>query len=162
MEKSIVTGIAHEGALARITLHNMENYHESTVNVLKAVARANINVKLFTQSYIDHENNSFTIVISRSNYEEVWKIITELGANKNGSHISGDADLARISVIGVGMKSHAGVASKVVDILIKHQIPLNYVSCSEINISCMIPETECEKAVLALHNGFNLDEIRRK
>ncbi len=156
MESSLVTGIAHERGLARITLHNMADYHTSTVVVLKTIALARINIKLFTQSYIDDHNNSFTIVISNSDFTRAWQIIETIGSGKSESELTGSRDLAMVSVIGVGMKAHAGVAAQVVDILTQHQVSLNYISCSEINISCLIAEKECDKAVIALHRGFSL------
>ena len=158
MEKVMVSGITYNKNEARITLTNVPDVPGMALRLFRPISEAGINVDLIVQgsgSIPGRANLSFTV--PKPNYQETMKI-AERVAKEMDAGVHSNPDIAKISVIGVGMRTHIGVASKMFEILARENVNLKMISTSEIKISCVIDEKYTELAVRVLHDAFELDK----
>ncbi len=158
MEKVMVSGITYNRNEARITLTNVPDQPGMAARLFRPISEAGINVDLIVQgsgSIPKRANLSFTV--PKQHYEETMKI-AERVAKEIDAGVHSNPNIAKISVIGVGMRSHSGIASKMFDILAAENINLKMIATSEIKISCIIDEKYTELAVRVLHDAFQLDK----
>lgn len=159
MEKVVVSGITYNKNEGRITITNVPDLPGIAAKVFRPIANANINVDLIVQgaSGIPGKANiSFTV--PKSSYDQTIAILTEVAKNLDSSQVFGDTAIAKISIIGLGMRSHSGVATKMFDTLALENINIKMIATSEIKISCVIDEKYAELAVRVLHDAFELDK----
>jgi aspartate kinase len=158
MEKVMVSGITYNKAEARITLTNVPDMPGMAARLFRPISEAGINVDLIVQgsgSIPGRANLSFTV--PKPNYQETMQI-AERVAKEIDAGVHSNPNIAKISVIGVGMRSHSGVATKMFEILARENVNLKMISTSEIKISCVIDEKYTELAVRVLHDAFELDK----
>ncbi len=158
MERVMVSGITYNRNEARITLTNVPDIPGMAAKLFHPISEAGINVDLIVQgsgSIPGRANLSFTV--PKPHYEETMEIAKRV-AGEIDAGVHSNPNIAKISVIGVGMRSHSGVASKMFDILASQNINLKMISTSEIKISCIIDEKFAELAVRLLHDAFELDK----
>lgn len=155
MEKPLVSGIALDKDQARITLRGVKDKPGIAANIFSTLADENVNVDMIIQN-IGHDgttNLGFTVV--QNDIKKTKKIIKKLHPSKV---MEFDKNVVKVSVVGVGMKSHSGVASKAFKALSDKKINIEMISTSEIKISMVIEESEGNKAVKALHKAYELDK----
>jgi aspartate kinase len=158
MEKVMVSAITYNKNEARITLTNVPDVPGMAAGLFRPIAEAGINVDLIVQgsgSIPGRANLSFTV--PKPNYQETAQI-AERVAKEIDAGVHSNPNIAKISVIGVGMRSHSGVATKMFEILARENVNLKMISTSEIKISCVIDEKYAELAVRVLHDAFQLDK----
>ncbi len=158
MERVVVSGITYNKNEARITLTNVPDIPGMAARLFRPISEAGINVDLIVQgsgSIPKRANLSFTV--PKPHYEETMRIAEEV-AKQIDAGVHSNPKIAKISVIGVGMRSHSGVASKMFETLAAQNINLKMISTSEIKISCVIDEKYTELAVRELHDAFQLDK----
>jgi aspartate kinase len=158
MEKVMVSGITYNKNEARITLTNVPDTPGMAAKLFRPISAAGINVDLIVQgsgSIPGRANLSFTV--PKRHYQETIQI-AERVAKEIDAGVHSNPNIAKISVIGVGMRSHSGVASKMFETLARQNINLKMISTSEIKISCVIDEKYTELAVRVLHDVFQLDK----
>jgi len=158
MERVMVSGTTYNRNEARITLTNVPDIPGMAAKLFHPISEAGINVDLIVQgsgSIPGRANLSFTV--PKPHYEETMEIAKRV-AGEIDAGVHSNPNIAKISVIGVGMRSHSGVASKMFDILASQNINLKMISTSEIKISCIIDEKFAELAVRLLHDAFELDK----
>jgi aspartate kinase len=158
MEKVVVAGITFSRNEARITLTNVPDVPGMAAKLFRPISEAGINVDLIVQgsgSIPKRANLSFTV--PKENYEETMKI-AERVAKEIDAGVHSNPNIAKISVIGVGMRNHSGVASKMFEVLSAQNINLKMIATSEIKISCVIDDKYTELAVRELHDAFQLDK----
>jgi aspartate kinase len=158
MEKVMVSGITYNKNEARITLTNVPDLPGMALRLFRPISEAGINVDLIVQgsgSIPGRANLSFTV--PKPNYQETMKI-AERVAKEIDAGVHSNPNIAKISVIGVGMRTHIGVASKMFETLARENVNLKMISTSEIKISCVIDEKYTELAVRVLHDAFELDK----
>ena len=155
MEQALVSGIALDKNQARVTLRKIKDKPGIAAEIFSALAEKNINVDMIIQNVgVDGATNlGFTVPqneldLAKSTMKKVLKDIT----------IESDKDVAKVSIVGVGMKSHSGVASKAFKTLAKEGINIGMISTSEIKISMIVQEKYAELAVRALHEAYELDK----
>jgi len=159
MEKVVVSGITYNRNEARITVTNVPDQPGMAAKIFRPLSDANINIDLIVQgsgSIPGRANISFTV--PKADYENTMKIAQQMAEEIGAGIVHSNPNIAKISIIGLGMRNHSGVASKMFDALANENINLKMISTSEIKISCIIDEKYTELAVRVLHDAFELDK----
>jgi len=158
METPTIAGIAFNRDEAKLTIEGVPDMPGVAYRILGPIGEANIEVDVIVQNVAHDKTTDFTFTVSRSELaraEEVLnKVASEIGARK----VSSDNKIAKVSVVGVGMRSHAGVASQMFAALAEEGINIQMITTSEIKISVIIEEKFLELAVRALHSSFELEK----
>ena len=158
MEKPLISGITYERDEAKVTIRDVPDRPGIASGILGPIAKAHINVDMIVQNIGSDELTDFTFTVPSADLEKSKKILAPLVKKLGASGVSGDADLAKISVVGVGMRSHAGIATTMFQALAEKGINIQMISTSEIKISVAIAQEYAELAVRTLHNAFALAE----
>ncbi len=159
MEQAIVSGIAFNRDEAKISILGVPDTPGIAYNILGAVADANIEVDVIIQNISKDGKTDFSFTVHRNDYAKTVdllkaKVLPALGA----AEIVGDAKICKVSIVGIGMRSHVGIASKMFRSLSEEGINIQMISTSEIKTSVVIDEKYMELAVRALHKAFDLDQ----
>ena len=160
MEEPLISGIAFTANEAKLTLLNTPDIPGVASRILGPIADANIEVDMIVQNVAPAgDYTDFTFTVSKGDYKRTLKMLEEqVIPDLGGGEVKGDDNIAKVSLVGVGMRSHAGVASKMFRVLADENINIRMVSTSEIKISVVIDEKQMELAVRALHTAFGLDK----
>ncbi|WP_313297024.1 aspartate kinase [Diaphorobacter sp.] len=159
MEKAVVSGIAFTRDEAKISVLGVPDTPGIAYQILGAVADANIDVDVIIQNVGKEGKTDFSFTVNRNDYQRTIdllkdKVVPTLGAEE----VVGDTKIAKVSIVGIGMRSHVGVASKMFRALSEEGINIKMISTSEIKTSVVIDEKYVELAVRALHKAFGLDQ----
>lgn len=158
MENILVSGVTYSRNEARITLSKVPDRPGIASSIFTPISDANIVVDMIIQNTRAGDLTDMTFTVSRNDYDQAMEIVKKVAADIGGEKVTGDTNIAKVSIVGVGMRNHAGVATKMFDILAKHGINILMISTSEIKVSCVIEEKYTELAVRSLHEGFGLDQ----
>jgi len=158
MEQAVISGIAFNRDEAKITVLGVPDRPGVAYHILGPVAEANIEVDMIIQNQSVDGKTDFTFTVSRNDYQRAVDVLTGTQAELGAASITGDAKVSKISVVGVGMRSHVGVASQMFRTLSEEGINILMISTSEIKISVLIDEKYMELAVRALHKAFELEK----
>jgi aspartate kinase len=159
MEKQrIVSGIAHDLNVARIALFDVPDQPGVAMTIFKVLAESKINVDMVIQGGMRSNRNDIAFTIERDELDKALPLVNDVVAKIGASGMSYGKDVAKVSIVGAGMQSNPGVAAAMFEALADADINIHMISTSEIKVSCIIDETEVDKAVLALHNKFLLHE----
>lgn len=157
MEKVVVSGVTHNKNEARITLRKVPDKPGIASKILAPIAEAGIGVDMIIQNTRLSHMTDLTFTVPKSDFAAAMEIEKKVAEEIGAEEVLGDEDIAKVSVIGVGMRSHSGVASKMFATLSAENINILMISTSEIRISCVIEEKYTELAVRTLHSAFDLD-----
>jgi aspartate kinase len=158
MERQLVTGIAHDKNEAKVILTRVPDRPGAVANIFEPLAAASINVDMIIQNVgRDKGETDVTFTVPQSDLARAQALLEDRRSEIGFNRIITDSKIAKISVVGVGMKSHAGVASSMFRALSDRGINIQAISTSEIKISVMIDEDETELAVRVLHTAYGLD-----
>jgi aspartate kinase len=157
MEQILVSGVTYSRNEARITITKVPDRPGIAASIFNPISEANIVVDMIIQNTRASDLTDMTFTIPRGNYEMAMEIVKRVAKEIGAKKVAGDQGIAKVSIVGVGMRNHAGVASKMFDILARHGINILMISTSEIKISCVIEEKYTELAVRELHEEFGLD-----
>jgi aspartate kinase len=159
MEKAVISGIAFQRDEARIAVMGVPDKPGIAYQILGPVADANIDVDMIIQNQSVEGKTAFTFTVGRGDYARAMEILTgTVKAHVQAEQVLGDPKVSKVSVVGVGMRSHVGIASKMFRTLSEEGINIQMISTSEIKISVLIDEKYMELAVRALHKAFELDQ----
>ena len=159
MESTVISGIAFSRDEAKITVLGVPDRPGIASKILGAIANANIEVDMIIQNQSVGGKTDFTFTVPRPDYNRAMDILNnQVKADIGASDIIGDAKVSKVSAIGIGMRSHVGVASKMFSTLFSEGINILMISTSEIKISVIIDEKYMELAVRALHKAFGLEK----
>ena len=158
MEEPIVSGIAHARNEAKITMSGVPDVPGVASKILGPVGRAPIEVDMIVQNTGADGMTDFTFTVDRADFEKTLELLQPVRESLGARDISGDDQIAKVSVVGVGMRSHAGVAARLFDALAAENINIQMISTSEIKISVVLAERYLELAVRTLHAAFGLSE----
>lgn len=159
LEKAVISGIAFNRDEAKITVLGVPDRPGIAFNILGPVSDANIEVDMIIQNIGRDGTTDFTFTVHRNDYERTLEILRERTPQLNAREVSGDNKIAKLSLVGIGMRSHAGVASRMFQALAKEGINIRMISTSEIKISVVVDEKYLELGVRALHEAFELDKV---
>ena len=158
MEAPLISGIAFTKNEAKLTLLGVPDLPGIASTILGPISAANIEVDMIVQNVSADLSTDFTFTLSREDYDEAANILEQVAATMGAREVTGDSSIAKLSIVGVGMRSHAGVASKMFEVLAAESINIQMISTSEIAISVVIDEKYLELAARALHSEFELAE----
>jgi len=158
MEQAIISGIAFNRDEAKITVVGVPDHPGIAYQILGPIADANIDVDMIVQN-VGHANTTdFTFTVHRNDFAKAMDILKAHAAAIGAREVTGDDKIAKVSIVGVGMRSHVGIARKMFETLSKENINLQMISTSEIKISVVVDDKYMELAVRALHQAFELDK----
>ena len=158
MEEPIVSGVAYARNEAKITMSGVPDVPGVASKIIGPVGRAEIEVDMIVQNAGADGLTDFTFTVGRKEYEATLELLRPVCASLNAQALSGDNKIAKVSVVGVGMRSHAGVAARLFDALAAENINIQMISTSEIKISVVVAERYLELAVRTLHTAFGLGD----
>jgi aspartate kinase len=158
MEQPIISGIAFTRDEAKLTMLGVPDIPGVAARILGPISDANIEVDMIVQNVAADNCTDFTFTVRREDYDAATSILSDVAQDVGAREVSGDNKIAKLSLVGVGMRSHAGVASKMFKVLFDESINIQMISTSEIKISVVIAEKYIELAVRALHSAFDLDK----
>ncbi|MEC7560148.1 MAG: aspartate kinase [Pseudomonadota bacterium] len=158
MEQAIVSGIAHALDEAKITVAGVPDIPGVASKILGPIGRKNIEVDMILQNTGADGLTDFTFTVKRQDFAEALATLENMAKEFSAREISGDDAIAKVSIVGVGMRSHAGVATRMFDALAAENINIQMISTSEIKISVVVAERYMELAVRALHAEFELHD----
>jgi aspartate kinase len=158
MEQAVISGIAFNRDEAKITVLGVPDRPGVAYHILGPIAEANVEVDMIIQNQSVDGKTDFTFTVSRNDYQKALDVLHNAKDEVGHSTIVGDSKVSKISVVGVGMRSHVGVASKMFRTLSEEGINILMISTSEIKISVLIDEKYMELAVRALHKAFELEK----
>jgi aspartate kinase len=157
MEKLIVTAVTHDKDQARITLKKVPDQPGIAAKIFTPITEAKIVVDMIIQNTRAGGQTDLTFTVPESDFPRAMEIEREVARQIGAEEVYGGKDIAKVSVIGVGMRNHSGVASIMFNTLAKENVNIIMISTSEIRISCVIEEKYTELAVQVLHSAFGLD-----
>lgn len=155
-EKKIITGITHDLKQSKITVSGIEDKPGVASKIFKPIGSAGIVVDMIVQNISTNNKTDLTFTIPKDDLNKTVKILKSNMSKINYKKIIQDKDIALISIVGAGMKTHTGVATKMFNALSKGKINISMISTSEIKISCVINQSKCKSAIESLHKEFNL------
>ena len=161
LEQALISGIAFNRDEAKLTALRVPDQPGVAHLILGPIAEANIDVDMIIQNVAaDGKSTDFTFTVHRNDYERGLEILQKVAGEMGASEVSGDPKIVKISLVGVGMRSHAGIASTMFETLAKEGINIKMISTSEIKVSVVVDEKYLELGVRALHEVFQLDQAK--
>jgi aspartate kinase len=162
MEQPIISGIAFNRDEAKLTIRGVPDTPGVAFKILGPISAANIEVDMIVQNVAHDNTTDFTFTVHRNDFQAAQNVLENTAREIGAREVVGDIKIAKVSIVGVGMRSHAGVASRMFESLAKESINIQMISTSEIKVSVVIEEKYLELAVRALHTAFELDAPARQ
>jgi aspartate kinase len=159
MEQALISGIAFNRDEAKLTALGVPDQPGIAHLILGPIASANVEVDMIIQNMApDGKTTDFTFTVHRNDYQRSLEILQKVAGGMGASEVVGDPKIVKISLVGVGMRSHAGIASSMFETLAREGINIKMISTSEIKVSVVVDEKYLELGVRALHEAFQLDQ----
>ena len=159
MEDLTVTGISYKNEVAKISITDVPDKPGVAAKIFKTLAEENINVDMIVQTASEKGITDISFTVQALELKTAVNCLKKVANKINAGAVYSDKDISIVSIVGIGMKSHSGVAQKMFEILAKNKINIQMISTSEIKISCVVDRKNAVKAVKTLHKGFELDKI---
>jgi len=156
MEKVVVSGITYNKNEAKISVLRVPDRPGIAAKLFRPLTEAGINVDMIVQNISQDAHTDLTFTVSKEDFKRGMKIVQETAGQIEAKDVVGDPNIAKISIVGAGMRSHAGVASQMFDVMAREGINIQMISTSEIKVSCVVDVKYTELAVRVLHEAFGL------
>jgi aspartate kinase len=157
MEQAIVSAVTHDTSEAKVTILGVPDQPGIAARLFRHLADGGVNVDMIVQNVSDHGVTDISFTAPRDDLDMARSVTEALAAEIGATGVSTDSSIARVSLIGAGMKSNPGVAAKMFETLAGNGINIEMISTSAIRISCVVREDDIEHAVQSLHTAFDLD-----
>ena len=157
MEQPIISGIAFNRDEAKLTIRGVPDTPGVAFKILGPISAANIDIDMIVQNVAQDNTTDFTFTVNNVDYDKALEVLQATAKEIGAGEVGGTTSIAKVSIVGVGMRSHPGVASSMFEALAKENINIQMISTSEIRVSVVIDEKYVELAVRALHTAFGLD-----
>ncbi len=157
VEQALISGIAFNRDEAKLTINGVPDQPGVASKILGPVTDANIEIDMIVQNISEDGCTDFTFTVHRNDYEASYALMEKVAKELGAKNVKGDDAIVKISLVGVGMRSHAGIANTMFDTLAKENINIRMISTSEIKISVVVDEKYLELGVRSLHEAFGLD-----
>ena len=157
VEQAVISGIAFNRDEAQLTISGVPDQPGVASKILGPVTDANIEIDMIVQNIAEDGCTDFTFTVHRNDYEKAHALLQTVSKDLGAKKVKGDDAIVKISLVGVGMRSHAGIANTMFDTLAKENINIRMISTSEIKISVVVDEKYLELGVRSLHAAFGLD-----
>jgi len=158
MEQAIISGIAHDTSEAKVTVSGVPDRPGIAARVFRSLADAGVNVDMIVQNVSEHGHTDISFTLPTDDLAKAEPILDAVAREVEARGVTTDAGIAKISLIGAGMKTHPGVAADMFDALAEAGINIEIISTSSIRISCVVRAAEVERAVKVVHDKFRLSE----
>jgi len=158
MEQALISGIAFNRDEAKVTMIGVPDQPGIAFQILGAIADADVNVDMIVQNVGADETTDFTFTVHRADFKKALNVLDLKSRELGAREVTGDDHIVKISVVGVGMRSHAGIASTMFKALADEGINIQMISTSEIKVSVVVDEKYLELGVRALHSAFGLEQ----
>jgi aspartate kinase len=158
MEQVKISGIAFNRDEAKLTVLGVPDHPGVAHQILGPIGDANVEVDMIIQNVGADDTTDFTFTVHRNDFDRAQSILEKVASELGAREVVGDDKIVKISLVGVGMRSHAGIASKMFELLAKEAINIRMISTSEIKVSVVVDEKYLELGVRALHSGFDLEQ----
>lgn len=159
MEQAIVSAVTHDTSEAKVTVSGVPDRPGIAGRLFRELAEVGVNVDMIVQNVSDRGVTDISFTVPRSDLTLATEVCQRLATEIGATGVSTDSAIARVSIIGAGMKSNPGVAAKMFEVLAREGINIEMISTSAIRISCVVREAEVERAVQSLHTAFELDAV---
>ena len=156
MEEVVVSGVAVQKDEAKVTLRDVPDKPGVAARIFQALAAGEINVDMIIQNVSREGFTDLSFTVLKEDLSKTVKISREIGRRVAAGEVSTDEGVAKLSIVGIGMRSHSGVAARMFEALAKERINIEMISTSEIKISCIIRKQHAAHAARALHDAFGL------
>jgi aspartate kinase len=157
MEQALISGIAFNRDEAKLTIRGVPDQPGVAHQILGSVADANVNVDMIVQNVAGDDTTDFTFTVHRAEYKKALGLLKKVAESLRAREVTGDDKIVKVSIVGVGMRSHAGIAQTMFKVLADEGINIQMISTSEIKVSVVVDEKYLELAVRALHSAFGLE-----
>ncbi|MBT3697352.1 MAG: aspartate kinase [Gammaproteobacteria bacterium] len=161
MEGALISGIAFTKDEAEVMIKGVKDQPGVAAKILGPIGEANIEIDMIVQNVGSNGLADFTFTVSRNTLKKALQVIDKNKKTMMYDSVSSKSNIVKVSIVGVGMRSHAGIASKMFKCLAKNKVNIRMISTSEIKISVVIDQKNLELAVKALHNEFKLEKIKK-
>lgn len=158
MEQALISGIAFNRDEAKLTMLGVPDHPGVAYQILGPIGEANIEVDMIIQNVGADGTTDFTFTVHRNDLQQAQTVLEKVARELGAREVNGDDKIVKISLVGVGMRSHAGIASRMFEILANEGINIRMISTSEIKVSVVVDEKYLELGVRALHSGFGLEQ----
>jgi len=162
MEEVVVSGVAYDKDQAKVAITDVPDRPGIAAKIFGALGEGHVNVDMIIQSSAEGGINDISFTVNRGDLKKTLDIMEKVKREIGAKELVYDDGVAKVSIVGVGMRSHSGVASKMFSALAEENINIEMISTSEIKISCVIKEKDTEKAVRAIHKKFVFGETTKK
>jgi aspartate kinase len=157
MEKVMVSGVAYNKNEARVTIKKVPDMPGIAALVFEPITKSGIVVDMIVQNTSEEGLTDLTFTVPKPDFHKTMKLVTDVAQSIGSEKVIGDEDIAKVSIVGVGMRIHAGIAQRMFQTLANENINIMMISTSEIKVSCVIEEKYTELAVRELHKEFGLE-----
>ncbi len=158
MEKAIVSAVTHDFGEAKVTVSGVPDRPGVAARLFGALAGADVNVDMIIQNVSERSRTNISFTVSKDDLEKAREVTDDIAKSVDAGDVTCDADIAKISLIGAGMRTNMGIAAGMFQTLADNDINIGMISTSPIKISCVVRSADGKKAVRALHDHFNLRE----
>ena len=158
MEQAIISGIAHDGSQAKVTIQAVPDQPGIAARIFRSLADEGANVDMIVQNVSAEGRTDVSFTLPKEDLPRVEPVLAHIAADVGGKGFTTDAEIAKVSLVGAGMKTHPGVVADMFDALAEASINIEIISTSSIRISCVVRASEVERAVRVLHDRFHLSE----
>jgi len=156
MEQAIISGVTYTLDDAKVTIHDLPDEVGVAAKIFTALAKAHINLDVIIQNVAEHGITDISFTAAEADLPRITKILGDLQDELGFNSVDTDKDVAKVTLVGAGMKTYPGVAAKMFEVLAENGINIEMISTSTIKISCVIRKQHVETAVKALHAAFKL------
>jgi aspartate kinase len=157
MEQAIISGVVSDGSEAKVTITGVPDKPGIAARLFRALADQHVNVDMIVQNVSVHGVTDISFTVPKNELDTSLRVTTGLQQEIGATDVLADAQIARVSLIGAGMKTHPGIAAKMFETLADQGVNIDMISTSPIRISCVVRDHQVEQAVQTLHSAFNLE-----
>jgi aspartate kinase len=159
LEKAIISGIAHDTSEAKITISGVPDRPGIAAKVMRPLADAGVNVDMIVQNVSEAGRATITFTLPESDLRRAEPVLAQLKEELGAAKVLPDRDVAKVSLVGAGMRSHPGIAADMFDALAEAGINIEIISTSSIRVSCVVRRAQVVRAVQVVHDRFGLGEM---
>jgi len=156
MEQAIVSGITHDTSEAKVTVTGVPDRPGIAARLFRSLADRGVNVDMIVQNVSIHGTTDISFTVPKLELDAALEVTREHAGEIGANDVLADSGVARVSLIGAGMKTHPGIAATMFETLAKENVNIEMISTSSIRISCVVRTAEVERAVQVLHEAFSL------
>src|SRR5690554_923356 len=161
MEQPIISGIAFNRDEAKLTIRGVPDTPGVAFKILGPISAANIDIDMIVQNVAQDNTTDFTFTVNNVDYDKALDVLQATAKEIGAGEVSGTTSIAKVSIVGVGMRAHPGVASSMFEALAKENMNIQIIATAEIRVAVVIDEIYVELAVRALHTAFGLDALEK-